>query len=200
VKHVMIGVCVVLIAIAANAPAQSRERLAPDTPKGRIIDMDPAKVDPSDLPLDRVGQLHPTGTPQEVSDLSAWRLSLEGKGLGSPLSLGYAELAALPQVKKRVLLICPGFFADYAEWEGVPLSALLEKAKARPDFVNVSFTSYDGYTSRFTREEAMAHLLFLAIRVNGETLPTTHGYPVRLVAEDLYGGRWVKWIKEIHVE
>jgi DMSO/TMAO reductase YedYZ molybdopterin-dependent catalytic subunit len=200
VKHVMIGVCVVLIAIAANAPAQSKTRLAPDTPKSSIADMDPAKVDPSDLPLDRVGQLHPTGTPQEVSDLSSWRLSLGGKGLGSPLALAYAELAALPLVKKRVLLVCPGYFADYAEWEGVPLSVLLEKAKARPDFINVSFTSYDGYTARFTREEAASHLLFLAVRVNGETLPTTHGYPVRLVAEDLYGARWVKWIKEIHVE
>ena len=189
-----------LIAIAAHAPAQSREKLTADTPKDRIVDMDPAKVDPSDLPLDRVGQLHLTGTPQEVSDLSAWRLSLGGKGLGSPLSLSYAELAALPQVKKRVLLICPGYFADYVEWEGVPLSALLEKGKARPDFINVSFTSYDGYTSRFTREEASSHLLFLAIKVNGETLPTTHGYPVRLVAEDLFGARWVKWLKEIHVE
>ena len=27
-----------------------------------------------------------------------------------------------------------------------------------------------------------------------------HGYPVRLVAEDFYGGRWVKWITEISVE
>ena len=196
----MICVYVMLIAIAANAPAQSREKLAPDTLKDRILDMDPAKVDPSDLPLDIIGQLHHTGTPQEVSDLSAWRLSLGGKGLGSPLSLSYADLAALPLVKKRVLLICPGFFADYAEWEGVPLSALLEKAKARPDFINVSFNSFDGYTGRFTREEAASHLLFLAIKVNGETLPTTHGYPVRLVAEDLYGGRWVKWIKDIHVE
>ena len=87
--------------------------------------MDPAKVGPSDLPLDRVELLHSTGTSHEVSDLSAW--------------------------------------------EGVPLCALLAKAKARPDFINITFTGYDGC-------------------------------PVRLVAEDLFGGRWVKWLKEIRVE
>ena len=31
-------------------------------------------------------------------------------------------------VNKRVLLICPGFFYDYLEWEGVPVQALLDKA------------------------------------------------------------------------
>ena len=45
---------------------------------------------------------------------------------------------------------------------------LLEKAKAQPDFTQVSFRSYEGYTERFSREEATKHLLFLAFKVNGE--------------------------------
>jgi DMSO/TMAO reductase YedYZ molybdopterin-dependent catalytic subunit len=189
-----------LIALVSFAQSEAKEKLAPNTPRSSIIEMDPAKVDPNDLPLDRIDQLQATGTPQEITDISVWRLAVTGKGLGHAMSLSYADLRSLPTVKKRVLLICRGVFEGYLEWEGVPLSALLEKASARPDFHLVSFKSYDGYTQRFSREEATKHLLFLAVKVNGETLPATHGYPVRLVAEDFYGGRWTKWINEISVE
>jgi sulfoxide reductase catalytic subunit YedY len=189
-----------LIAAVSFAQSAVKEKLAPDTPKGSIINMDPANVDPSDLPLDRIDQLQSTGTPQKIADLASWRLSLTGRGLGQELSLGYADLLSLPFVKKKVLLICPGFFEGYLEWEGVPISVLLEKARVKPGFTRVTFTSYDGYTERFSREETTKHLLFLALKVNGETLPPAHGYPVRLVAEDFYGGRWAKWIREISVE
>lgn len=189
-----------LIAFVSFGQSAVKEKLAPDTPKGSIIDMDPGKVDPGDLPLDRIDQLQATGTPQKIPDISAWRLAVTGKGLEHAVSLGYADLLALPMMKKRVLLICPGVFEGYLEWEGVPLSVLLDNGKVRSDFTHVSFESYDGYTESFSREEATKHLLFLAVKVNGETLPADHGYPVRLVAEDFFGGRWVKWITEISVE
>ncbi len=189
-----------LIPIVAFAQSALKEKLAPNTPRGSIIAMDPGKIDPSDLPLDRIDQLQATGTPQRIPDISAWRLTVTGKGLEHALSLGYADLLALPMVKKKVLLICPGVFEGYLEWEGVPLSVLLKNARVRPDFTHVSFESYDGYTENFSREEATKHLLFLAVKVNGETLPADHGYPVRLVAEDFYGGRWVKWIAKIRAE
>ena len=77
---------------------------------------------------------------------------------------------------------------------------LLEKAGVRADFTSVSFKGYDGYSEKFSREEATKNLLFLAVKVNGQTLTPIAGYPVRLVAEIFFGGRWVKWITEIHVE
>jgi len=199
-RRPFVAVLLMILAVGSFAQSAVKEKLAPNTPKTRIIFMDPAKVDPSDLPLDRVDQLHSIGTPQKIKDISSWRLVVAGKALEQPLSLSYAELLALPVVSKRVLLICPGFFADYVEWQGVPLSAVLERAAARPDYRTVSFKSYDGYTEKFSREEATEHLLFLAIRVNGQTLTPIAGYPVRLVAEDLFGGRWVKWITEINVD
>ena len=97
-----------LLAIISFAQSAVKEKLAPNTPKSSIINMDPAKVDPSDLPLDRIGQLQATGTPQEIADISAWRLAVTGKGLENAMSLSYADLTRLPTVKKKVLLICPG--------------------------------------------------------------------------------------------
>ena len=189
-----------IIAVMILAQPEVKKKLAPDTPKSSIASMDPAKVDPSDLPLDRIENLHPTGTPQKIEDISSWRLAVTGKALERPLSLSYADLSTFPVVKKNVLLICPDFFADYLEWEGIPLSALLRRAGTPTNFTTISFMGYDDYTERFSREEVTNHLLFLAIRVNGQRLTPIAGYPVRLVAEDFFGGRWVKWIKEIRVE
>ncbi len=121
----------------------------------------------------------------------------------NPLSLSYEDLLAMPMVKKKVLLICPGFFADYAEWEGVPVAAILDRARAKDPFQRIRFVGLDGYETSFSAEEVAGEkmaLLFLALRVNGETLPSEHGFPVRLVAEDFYGGRWVKWIREIVID
>jgi len=199
-RNRLIGAFAVLLIVHGGGFASAREKPPRDTPMQSLSMKNPANIDPSDLPLGRVADLHETGTPQVVADLAAWRLALKGTVLGSPLSLPYAELAAMPMVKKRVLLICPGFFADYVEWEGVPVSALLEKAKARSNYVDVVFSSWDGYTGRFDREEIESHSVFLALRVNGETLPTAHGFPVRLVAEDIYGSRWVKWVTEMRVD
>ena len=39
----------------------------------------------------------------------------------------------------------------------------------------------------------------VAMKGNGVPLPRAHGYPARVVAEDVFGGRWVKYLNEIFV-
>jgi DMSO/TMAO reductase YedYZ molybdopterin-dependent catalytic subunit len=141
----------------------------------------------------------PTAVPPKV-DVSQWRLALAGAGLGNPAALTYEELLELPTVKKREHLVCPGLFAYFADWEGVPLSAILEKGKARAEYSKVTVTALDGYSVSFTREEVESNLLFLALKVYGKTLPPAEGFPVRLVAEGFSGGKWVRWLKEVRVE
>ena len=41
------------------------------------------------------------------------------------------------------------------------------------------------------RNELDEHLIFMALKVNGVTLPGEHGFPVRVV--------WVKWIDYIEI-
>jgi DMSO/TMAO reductase YedYZ molybdopterin-dependent catalytic subunit len=179
--------------------AGERVLLEPDTPKDRILRMNPSEVDPSRLPLDSIENLNTTGSPQDV-DIGTWRLTVSGKKVRNALSLSYEDLESMKQVKKPVILICPGVFVDYAEWEGVPLRDILDAAKVRDGFTRVTFRSLDGYRSSFTKEQVENNLLFLALKVNGEVLPKAHGFPVRLVAEDILGGSWVKWVKSIEVE
>ena len=162
-----------------------------------IKEMHPAEVDNSTLPISPVEELHHTGRPQEY-DIDAYRLEVEGL-VETPLSLSYEDLLSRPQVTETVLLICPGFFWDNAEWTGVPLSLILEEADLSPEAAKVRLVAGDGYAQTLSLEDAMADGVFLAYEVNGETLPTDHGYPIRLVARDLYGSRWVKWLEKIEV-
>jgi DMSO/TMAO reductase YedYZ molybdopterin-dependent catalytic subunit len=190
---------IVLLSVDLSASAGERIKLTPGMSEHEIARLHPKDVDPSLLPLDSIEELGRTGTPQEVN-ITTWRLEVRGERVKAPLSLTYENLVQIEMTKKRVILICPGFFVDYAEWEGIPLSTIFEKAKVEEDYEVVSFYGLDGYSSRFSREEAKNNFLFLALKVNGEVLPEEHGFPVRLVAEDVLGGRWVKWISAIEVK
>jgi DMSO/TMAO reductase YedYZ molybdopterin-dependent catalytic subunit len=184
--------------LVLSVGAQEKVKVDSTTPAGKIIMMDPKFVDASALPLTSVESLHSTGTPQSV-DLPSWRLTVSGKGVTTALSLTYGELSKLPMVKKRVLLICPDFFYDYLEWEGVPLQALLEKAGVG-DYARVVFTSVDGYKADFKKTEVQTGLIMVALKDNGVSLPRAHGFPARVVAEGVYGGRWVKYLTSITLE
>jgi DMSO/TMAO reductase YedYZ molybdopterin-dependent catalytic subunit len=35
--------------------------------------------------------------------------------------------------------------------------------------------------------------------VDGQALPSDHGFPLRLVERGRYGGRWAKWVEGIEV-
>jgi DMSO/TMAO reductase YedYZ molybdopterin-dependent catalytic subunit len=198
VKSRFIITVFILLALGTLLAAEARKKLDATTPAAEIITLDPKDVDPSGLPLTAVEAMHSTGTPQDVK-LSDWRLGVTGPVVKKPLALSYDQLLRMTMVKKRAILICPGFFYDYLEWDGVTLADLLKMAGVA-SFTRVSFTSVDGYTSDFTKEEADAHLIMVAVRGNGVPLPRTQGFPARVVAEDLYGGRWVKYLKDIVVE
>lgn len=195
----VVGGIAALSVAALSTSASERIKLTPEMSEKEIARLHPKDVEPSLLPLDSIEELHTTGTPQEVN-VATWRLRVKGEKVNASLSLTYEELSQMEMIEKKVILICPGFFVDYAEWEGVPLSTIFEKAKVEEDYETITFYALDGYSSRFSREKVENNLLFLALKVNGETLPKEHGFPVRLVAEDILGGRWVKWISAIDVK
>ena len=153
----------------------------------------------SDEQYEATKSLHETGVARTVN-VFTWRLVVDGDKVGKPLSLSYRELNNMDMVRKEVTLVCPGVFTDVAEWEGVPLIDILQLAQVEDDYKQVFIKGLDGYRSVLYREDMDNHLIFLALKVNGVTLPKEHGYPIRLVAEDITGGKWVKWIDSIEVK
>jgi DMSO/TMAO reductase YedYZ molybdopterin-dependent catalytic subunit len=187
-----------LVSLPAALLAKERIKLTPDTPASDIVRMQPDQVDPSLLPVEPIEKINTTGVPPEI-DINTWRLEVSGEKVRKPISLSYKDLEAMNMVKKKVLLICPSIFYDYAEWEGVLVSDILKQARVKKNYNRIYFKAADGFRTGLDKEEIRGNLLFLALKVNGVVLPKEHGYPVRLVAEDILGGAWVKWITSIEV-
>lgn len=98
--------------------------------------------------------------------------------------------------------------ASTAEWTGVPLVEILDRAGLTAEAREVVFRGADaglveGATApvRFERslsvDDARCSGALVAYAMNGESLPLQHGRPVRLVVPGWYAVASVKWLTEI---
>jgi sulfoxide reductase catalytic subunit YedY len=166
---------------------------------GTLVGKNPASLDTRNLDLTPVEEFETMGLDDHDVNLNKWQLEISGL-VQRPVKLKYAQITEIPSVKKDVLLICPGFFAYHARWKGVSVAKLLNMAQASPDVTYVSFSGPKGSyekTERFPIEDIRSDKVFLAYNVNGRVLPKKHGFPLRVVAEDYYGGDWVKYVYKI---
>jgi sulfoxide reductase catalytic subunit YedY len=172
-------------------------------PKGTRMDTltgkNPANLDTRNLDLTPVKEFETMGLDDHAVDLKKWQLEISGL-VQLPVKLKFSQITDIPFVEKDVLLICPGFFAYHARWKGVSVVKLLNMAIASSDVTHVSFSGPKGSyekTERFPIEDILSGKVFLAYNVNGRELPKKHGFPLRVVAEDYYGGDWVKYVYKI---
>ncbi|WP_052890618.1 molybdopterin-dependent oxidoreductase [Thermogemmatispora carboxidivorans] len=133
----------------------------------------------------------------------SWRLTIGGQ-VEQPYTLTYAELLTLPMRRQYESMMCisnevGGPYMSNALWEGVPLAALLERARPRAGATKVVFHCADDYSDSIHLTKALEPTTLLAVRMNGQTLPERHGYPLRLLVPGIYGMKHAKWITRIEV-
>ena len=161
-----------------------------------------------------------------VLDPASWRLSVGGL-VERRLSLDLAQLRAMRSTSAVVTLECAGNgrssleprvpgeqwgvgAASTAEWTGVPLTEVLDRAGVQAAAREVVFRGadhgqVDGRDGRvdFERSLPAGQLgqagALLAYAMNGEELPVHHGYPLRLVVPGWYAVASVKWLTEIEL-
>jgi DMSO/TMAO reductase YedYZ molybdopterin-dependent catalytic subunit len=152
------------------------------------------------------------------------RLKVAGR-VSRPFDTGLDELKRLPARTLRVTLECAGNGraqvsprypsvpwieegVSTAEWTGVPLRVLLERAGLLADARDVVFRGADrgfdrGVEHDFARSlppaDALREEVLLAYAMNGAPLPPQHGAPLRLIVPGWYGMASVKWLREIEV-
>ncbi len=132
-----------------------------------------------------------------------WRLEIGGM-VESKRSYSIDELKAMPSVTQETTLMCisnqigMGLMSN-AVWKGVPLRALLEPAKARPEGKKVLLHGVDNYTDTFPLEKAMNPTTLVVYEMNGEPLPDRHGAPARVLVPGYFGEKNVKWVTRIEV-
>jgi sulfoxide reductase catalytic subunit YedY len=170
----------------------------PTTELWSLVSANPAMVDNSNLPITPIDELHITGYTREI-DVEQYRLNINGL-VETEIALDYHMLLSYDTVTKVVLLICPDFFVDNAEWTGVPVTTLLAEAGIKPEASELVFDAADGYQRILPLEEIERSGVFLAHTVNGQVLPREHGFPLRLIVPGKYGSEWVKWVEHIEIK
>ena len=95
-----------------------------------------------------------------------------------------------------------------ADWEGVPLGAVLDRVQASSASYRVLVSGVDDEASRPVTSVPGASWIFsrgdleramLATRMNGAPLPRDHGAPVRLIVPGWYGCACIKWVDRIEL-
>jgi DMSO/TMAO reductase YedYZ molybdopterin-dependent catalytic subunit len=161
-------------------------------------------------------------------DRDAWWLHVDGE-VEKPFAINYEELIKLESLTVPVTLECAGNNRNFlepkvkgvqwrlgavgtAEWTGVPLSILLDRALVRPQASEVILEGADGGILedpksprgelRFSRSiplsKARADVL-LAHKMNGSDLLAEHGFPLRAIVPGWYAMASVKWLQRIIV-
>lgn len=134
-----------------------------------------------------------------------WKLRIHGM-VDDVVTFGFDDLAQFEVIEKVVTLTCVsnpvgGDLISNATWTGYRVRDLLAKAGVRSDADMVMSRSIDGFTAG-SPVEAMTddRDSLLAITMNGQPLPTEHGYPARLVVPGLYGYvSATKWVVDLEL-
>jgi DMSO/TMAO reductase YedYZ molybdopterin-dependent catalytic subunit/rhodanese-related sulfurtransferase len=157
-------------------------------------------------------------------DPVSWRLEVKGM-VECPLRLSLRDLHNMHSETLVATLECAGNgrsafdppadgeqwqlgAVSTAEWTGVPLAQILDRAGLTPEAVEIVFRGADRGNAgdaagpvRFERSlpatDAGHPGSLLAYAMNGETLPLEHGYPLRLIVPGWYAVASVKWLTEI---
>ncbi|WP_165068921.1 sulfite oxidase [Paludisphaera rhizosphaerae] len=155
--------------------------------------------------------------------LRPWEVVVEGL-VEKPLTLSLEDLAGLKTITVPAVLQCAGngraLFrprmpgqawergaVGHAEWSGVRLADLLEKAGVKSDAAHVHMVGGDvppnpkspAFVRSLPLDRARAEDVILALTMNGEPLPILHGGPARVVVPGWGGNCWSKWIRKLVV-
>lgn len=169
-----------------------------------------------------------THFPVPLIDRRRWRLRVEGD-LTDPFELTYEEFVRLPAQTIPATLECAGNNRNLldtkvkgvqwglgavgtAEWTGVPLSVLLDRAGLTPNAREVILEGADGGALedakapagelKFARSIPLVKArddVLLAYQINGTDLPAEHGFPVRAIVPGWYAVASIKWLQRVIV-
>ncbi len=166
--------------------------------------------------------------PAPKLEVGSYQLHIDG-AVRNPFYLSYQELRDMPSETRVALLECAGNSRVFlipqvegaqwelgavgnAEWTGVPLAALLERAGIEEDACEIVLEGADhgmpkeppvppvpiSYARSLPRDKAIQREVLIAYKMNGRDLPPDHGYPVRAIVPGHYGMASVKWLTRIH--
>jgi DMSO/TMAO reductase YedYZ molybdopterin-dependent catalytic subunit len=160
-------------------------------------------------------------------DVKTWFLAVEGT-VKSSLKLSFEDILAMPSRSVSMTLECAGNSRTFlvpavkgvqwdlggissAEWTGVALADVIERAGINAETVDLMFEGGDvglapeepkpigsiHFARSLPLKKALDKSVLLAYEMNGERLTSAHGFPLRLIVPGWYAVASVKWLKRI---
>jgi DMSO/TMAO reductase YedYZ molybdopterin-dependent catalytic subunit len=139
-----------------------------------------------------------------VVDGQRWRLSIGGL-VDHPQRLSLSDLRALPSVTQYVTLECisndvGGNQISTGSFTGVRMSDLMAIASPRSSGTWAAFQSTDDYAESLPISLINSSpSILVAYDLDGAPLPTSHGYPARVLVPGHYGMKGPKWLTSINL-
>ena len=134
---------------------------------------------------------------------SSYRLEVKGL-VRTPKKLTLQELYAMPMKELTLTVECIGNGAggsllSTAVWKGVPLQDILKSLGASETATGVRYEAADSYFASHTMAQVRDNGVIVALYMNGEPIPSLHGFPVRILNPGFYGVKQPAWITSIEV-
>jgi DMSO/TMAO reductase YedYZ molybdopterin-dependent catalytic subunit len=127
-----------------------------------------------------------------------WRLQVDGL-VARPSLFSLAELKSYPSRSQITHQACEEGWSFIAEWTGVPLSYVLERAGILPQAKYVAYFAFDESWDSLDMPEALHPQTLLAYGMNSRELPAGHGAPLRMKVPRQLGYKSVKFLSHILV-
>lgn len=121
----------------------------------------------------------------------------------NPGEFSLGDLEKMGAVEHVTMHHCIQGWSGIAKWGGIPMKALMERVKPKPEAKVAAFYSFGEalYGGSYYDTQRIENLLkpqcLLAFRMNGQQLPEVYGAPLRLRVENQLGYKMVKWIERI---
>jgi DMSO/TMAO reductase YedYZ molybdopterin-dependent catalytic subunit len=135
-----------------------------------------------------------------------YRLVVDGL-VEQPMELSLADVRALPARTQITRHDCVEGWSSIGKWKGARLSALLDRAKLKPEAKYIVFHCFDTleqtldgsgrYYESIDLVDAFHPQTILAYEMNDAVLPVRHGYPLRLRVERQLGYKHAKYVMRI---
>lgn len=144
----------------------------------------------------------------KADNFASFRLSVSGL-VDTPLALSLDDLKALPSRTQITRHDCVEGWSTIAQWKGVPLRTVLEKAGVKTSGRYILFRCYDALTTSLSGPDLYYETIdlvdayhpqtILAYEMNDKPLPIENGAPLRVRIERQLGYKMAKYIKSIEV-
>jgi len=151
-----------------------------------------SRLPPGQIRTEKWPVLHYSHVPRVRTE--TWKFRVHGL-VEEPFELSWDELLAMPRQETLCDMHCVTHWSRYDNvFEGVPVRALLARARPRPEAGYVLVHADPDYTTNLPLEDLDRDANLLALRFNGEPLTPEHGGPVRLLVPHLYLWKSAKWV------